>query len=157
MSPRDTPTLLQRALWAGGWTIAGQGAGQLIRLAGNLIMTRLLVPEMFGVMAIATMVTVVLWLLSDLGIRQNIVQSDRGEDAAFLDTAWVIQITRGWVQWLAALILSLALYLANAAYWLPADSVYVAPVLPWVIAVVSLTAVIQGFQSTKIGCRTPAP
>jgi len=57
-------------------------------------MTRILVPEMFGVMAIATMVTVVLWLLSDLGIRQNIVQSGRGDDPAFLDTAWVIQIAR---------------------------------------------------------------
>ena len=51
---------------------------QVIRFGSNLLMTRLLVPEMFGVMAIAMMLVVVVNLLSDLGIRQSIVQSQRG-------------------------------------------------------------------------------
>jgi len=54
------------------------------------------------------------------------------------------------VQWLVSLILSLALYLAGSAHWLPAESVYMAPVLPWVIAVVSITAIINGAVSTKM-------
>lgn len=137
-------------LGAGAWSIAGHGVSQVIRLGSSLIMTRLLVPEMFGVMAIAAMVTVILAMLSDIGLHQNIVQSQRGDDPAFLDTAWVVQILRGLVLWLLALLLSTALYFANLGGMLPAASVYASAVLPFVIAVSSLSAVILGFQSTKI-------
>jgi O-antigen/teichoic acid export membrane protein len=150
MSTRGSATLRQRVLRAGGWNLAGYGLGQAIRLGGNLVMTRLLVPEMFGVMAIATMVTVILWMLSDIGLHQHIVQSRRGEDPVFLDTAWVVQIVRGVVLWLIALILSLALHRANLGGMLPAKSAYASPVLPFVIAVSSLSALIAGLQSTKI-------
>lgn len=149
MSSPDQQTLKQRVLRAGGWSLAGHGLLQAIRLGSNLVMTRLLVPEMFGVMAIATTVTVVLWLLSDIGLRQNIVQSRRGDDPVFLDTAWVVQIVRSAVLWLVALALSVALYLANRGGMLPAHSVYASPVLPLVIAVSSFSAIIAGFQSTK--------
>jgi O-antigen/teichoic acid export membrane protein len=113
-------------------------------------MTRLLVPEMFGVMAIATMVTVILGLLSDVGLHQNIVQSRRGNDLVFLDTVWSVQIVRGFVLWLIATLVSAALYFANLSGLLPADSVYASPVLPLVIAVSSLSAIILGFQSTRM-------
>ena len=142
-------TLKQRVLRAGGWNFAGHGLNQAIRLGSNLLMTRLLVPEMFGVMAIATMVTIILSLLSDIGLRQNIVQSRRGDDPAFLDTAWIVQIIRGCVLWVVALGLSIGLYLANAHGLLPVKSVYAVPVLPFVIAVSSFSAVIAGFQSTR--------
>ena len=149
VSPNPT-TLKQRVLRAGGWSFAGYGLSQAIRLGGNLVMTRLLVPEMFGVMAIATMVQVMLVMLSDIGLRQNIVQSRRGDDPAFLDTAWVVQIIRGLVLWLAALGLSIALHFANLRGMLPANSVYASPVLPLVIAVSSVSAVILGLQSTRM-------
>lgn len=150
MADRALPTLTQRAFRAGGWSFAGFGLGQAMRLGGNLVMTRLLAPEMFGVIAIATMVTVTLAMLSDIGLQQNIVQSPRGDDPAFLDTAWIVQIARGGALWLAALLLSGALYLANLRALLPPQSVYADPVLPAVIAASALSAVIAGFSSTKI-------
>lgn len=113
-------------------------------------MTRLLVPEMFGVMAVATMVSVLLGMLSDVGLRQNIVRSARGDDPAFLDTAWVLQILRGFVIWGIALLVSAALHLANLYGLVPGQSVYAAPELPPVIAVTSFSAVILGFQSTRV-------
>lgn len=94
-------------LRAGSWSAIGHGLGQALRLCSNLIMTRLLVPEMFGIMAIATMVTMILGMLSDIGLRQNIIQSKRGEDPVFLNTAWVVQIIRGFALWLMAVMLSL--------------------------------------------------
>src|SRR6267143_5646843 len=106
-------TLKQRALRAGGWSLAGYALSQLLRLGSSLVMTRLLVPEMFGVMAIASMMTMILWMLSDIGLTQNVVQSRRGDDPEFLDTVWVVQIVRGGVLWLATLLLSIALYFAN--------------------------------------------
>lgn len=142
-------SLKQRVLRAGGWNFAGYGLSQVLRLATNLVMTRLLVPEMFGVVAIATTVTTILALLSDIGVRQNIVQSQRGEDPAFLDTAWVLQIARGGVLWLIALALSAALYLANRGGLVPPGTAYASPVLPLVLAVTSFSSVITGFRSTK--------
>lgn len=149
MTPPDSQTLKQRVLRAGGWTFAGYGLSQAIRLGSNLIMTRLLAPEMFGVMAICLSVMGMLLLMSDIGLRQNIVQSRRGDDPAFLDTAWVFQIIRGFVLCLVALGLSMALHLAILEGMLPDKSVYSSPVLPLVFAVCSLSAVITGFRSTK--------
>jgi O-antigen/teichoic acid export membrane protein len=143
-------TLKQRVLGAGGWSIAGHGLGQVIRLVSNLIMTRLLVPEMFGIMAIATMVTMILGMLSDIGLRQNIVQSRRGEDRDFLDTAWVVQILRGFALWFAATILSVSIYFGKLAGLLPDASVYSSSILPQVIVASAFSAVILGFQSTKM-------
>lgn len=121
-----------------------------LRLGSNLAMTRLLVPEMFGVIAISTMVTVILSMLSDIGLRQQIIQSPRGDEPSFLDTAWVLQIARGFVLWFAAVLISAALYGASAVGLLSANSAYSAPILPSVIVVNALAAVILGFQSTRI-------
>lgn len=72
--------LRKKAISAGVWNIGALVTSQAFRLGGNLIMARLLMPEMFGVMMIATTVSVVLHLLSDVGLRQNIIQSPRGDD-----------------------------------------------------------------------------
>jgi O-antigen/teichoic acid export membrane protein len=141
--------LKQRALSAGRWSVFGFAASQGIRLVTTLVMTRLLVPSMFGVMAIALMVNMIASLLTDLGIRQNIVQRHRGDDTLFLDTAWTVQIVRGVVIWAVALAVSAALYAASHFGYLSGDTVYGAPVLPWVLAVSSFSVVVSGFQSTK--------
>jgi hypothetical protein len=69
LTPSLNPiSLRQRVLKAGAWTLAGFGASQVIRFGSNLLMTRLLVPEMFGVMAVANVVMVGLSLFSDIGL-----------------------------------------------------------------------------------------
>src|SRR5262249_41516180 len=88
-------SLRRRVLKAGRWTLAGYGIGLGFRFGSSLLLTRLLVPEMFGVMAIATTVMVGLAMFSDVGLKPNVVQSKRGGDAVFLNTAWMIQILRG--------------------------------------------------------------
>jgi O-antigen/teichoic acid export membrane protein len=142
--------LRARVLRAGGWTVAGFVLGQAIRFGANLVMTRLLMPEMFGVMVIATVAMYGLALFSDLGLRQSIVQGRRGGEAAFLNTAWTLQIGRGFVIWAAALAVALGLVVANAIGIVPAGSVYAHPSLPAVVVVLSLCAVLAGFESTKL-------
>jgi len=143
-------SLKQRVLRAGGWLLTGYALGQVLRLASNLVMTRLLEPDMFGVMAIATMVLMMLMLLSDLGLRQSVVQSRQGDDPAFLDTAWSLQIVRGFTLWVVALALGGALWAANHWGLFAAHSVYAAPELAPVIAVSGLTCAINGFQSMRV-------
>lgn len=113
-------------------------------------MTRLLMPEMFGIMVIATTVAVVLALLSDIGLRQNIIQSSRGEDPVFLNTAWTVQILRGFVLFAVSLLVAgLAWFAQKNSLW-PESSTYGAPLLPAVLALTSMSALIYGFQSTKV-------
>ena len=144
----DCIPLKQRVFAASAWSLAGYGVNQAIRFGSNLIMTRLLVPEMFGVMAIATIVMVGLAMFSDLGLRQSLVQSRRGADPAFLNTAWVLQILRGFALWIMALAISIIVFLAVDV--VPRDSVYADPSLPLVIAALSFGAVIGGLESTKL-------
>jgi O-antigen/teichoic acid export membrane protein len=151
-----TPSLRSRVLQAGGWTMAGHAAQQSLRLCGNLILTRLLVPEVFGIMALAQVLLFGLQLLSDLGLRQNIVQSKRGNDPVYLNTVWTVQIIRGTLIWLAGLLLALALNMIGATQMLPPDSVYSEPVLPALIAVLSINALINGFESTKLATASRA-
>lgn len=112
-------------------------------------MTRLLVPQMFGVMAIATTLMVGLAMFSDLGLTQNIVQSRRGSDPDYLNTVWTIQILRGFLLWSLALCISLMVFAANQLGLVPKASVYADPYLPYILASVSVTTVIAAFRSTK--------
>src|SRR5262245_62115529 len=143
-------SLKQRVLNAGAWTLAGYFLSQAIRLGSNLLMTRLLAPEMFGVMAMAMTVVVGFAMVFDLGLKPNVVQSKRGSDAAFLNTAWVIQICHGAVISIGALCVAAILFLVNRSGFAPQTSVYADPILPYVIAGISITGIIAGFQSTKM-------
>jgi len=62
--PKAPPRSLKRLAIRGSvWTFAGYGISQVIRLGGNLILTRLLFPEAFGVMALVNV------FLTGLGTR----------------------------------------------------------------------------------------
>ena len=141
--------LKQRFMRAAGWTLAGHGLSQVIRLASNLILTRLLAPELYGVMAVGYMVIVGLTMFSDLGLGANAIQSRRGDEPTFLNVTWVVQIARGVVITIAALALAGGLKLAANENWLPLHSVYDDPQVPMLIAIVSVYGIIAGFESTK--------
>jgi O-antigen/teichoic acid export membrane protein len=142
--------LRSRIVHAGTWTLVGHVTSQVVRLGSNMIMTRLLVPEMFGIMALANVLLMGLQLFSDLGLSQNIVQSRRGHDPVFLNTVWTVQIVRGGIIWLFALAASFGIFLFDYKHLWPAGSVYAEPVLPYVIAALSFSAAISGFNSTKL-------
>ncbi|MBV1889344.1 MAG: oligosaccharide flippase family protein [Proteobacteria bacterium] len=145
-----TKTLKQRAVRSGSWVIGGHLISQILRLSSNLILTRLLVPEMFGVMAIVTVIMFGLAMFSDVGLLQNIVQSKRGEEPSYLNTAWTIQIIRGFLIFFIALLASVAMYYAGKLEYFSPETVYGNKQLPVLLAVVSITAVISSFNSIHI-------
>lgn len=77
------------------WVFGGYGATQCIRLLSNLILTRLLIPEMFGLMVLVNAVLIGVSLLSDVGIRDSIINTKGESKDRFLHTAWTLQILRG--------------------------------------------------------------
>jgi O-antigen/teichoic acid export membrane protein len=134
----------------GVWTITSHAGSQILRLASNLIMTRLLAPDLFGIMALANTIMVGLVMFSDLGLDQNIVQSRRSDEKGYLNTVWTVQILRGTLIWIAGLAIAGALYLLGSWHLLPLTTAYSDPVLPWVFAVLSFIPLVGGFASTKI-------
>lgn len=135
---KATRSLKQMATHGSLWTIAGYGTSQLLRFGSNLVLAKLLFPQAFGLMAIVNGVMQGLVMLSDVGIGQSIIRHTRRDDPAFYNTAWTLQIIRGML--LTLIGLSLA--------W-PVGQFY-DPFLTRFIAVVSLTTLISGFNSTKI-------
>ncbi|SFL28343.1 oligosaccharide flippase family protein [Shimia haliotis] len=132
-------SLAARAFRSGGLTILGYGGSQALRLASNLILTRLLFPEAFGVMSLVWVFLQGLSNLSDMGVTQSILQSKRGEDRAFLDTAWTIQVLRG--------VLLLVVTWVLAA---PVAAFYDAPELANILPVVGVTLLVMGLFPTKV-------
>lgn len=119
-------------------TIGLMGGGQGLRLASNLLLTRLLFPEAFGLMVLVQVVVGGAALLSDIGLRSSVIQSDRGDDPTFLNTIWSLQVARGVFLWL--LVCAIAI---------PVGNFYEEPVLAALLPVCGLQLLIQGFVPTR--------
>lgn len=146
----QTISLRKRTFKAGSWVLIGHFFSQFMRFGGNLILTRLLVPEMFGMMTIVNVIMAGLTMFSDVGLLQNIVQSKRGDDQAYLNTAWTIQIIRGFLIFFIALTISAGLYFLGRAGYFSHDIAYGNAELPAILATISITAVIEGFNSIQL-------
>jgi O-antigen/teichoic acid export membrane protein len=70
----------------------------VLRMAGNVLLTRLLTPEAFGVMGMIISVMMVLTMLSDFGFASFIIRHEKGEDPKFLDVIWTIRLVQSVVQ-----------------------------------------------------------
>lgn len=121
------------------WVIGGFGVQKGLQLVSNLILTRLLFPEAFGLMAIVYSFMAAVQMFSDIGVRPSVIQSPDTADSRFLNTAWTLQIIRGFF---------LALVIALLAY--PVANFYGQEVLFGLLCVTGLTAVVTGFQSINI-------
>jgi O-antigen/teichoic acid export membrane protein len=142
--------LRQRILHAGTWTLGAYGIELATRLLTNLILTRLLFPEAFGLVAASSSLVVGLALVSDLGIRSMIVQSAQGEEDDFLRTAWVFQISRGIALWLILILICTVVSLPVVRETLPSGSVFASPTFPLLTIALGFPLVLHGFESTAI-------
>ena len=130
-------SLRTRAIRASLWTLLEIGSGRFLRLCSNLILTRLLFPEAFGLMAVVNVFVHGMQMMSDFGIGPSIIQNKRGDDRDFLDTAWTLQIVRGAAIWVG-------IFLASS----PAAWFYSEPQFRSLLPAIGLTALVSGFNST---------
>ncbi|MGY4827984.1 oligosaccharide flippase family protein [Sphaerotilaceae bacterium SBD11-9] len=140
-------SLKRRSFRAGAWAGGGHLLSQVIRLAGNLALTRFLMPEAFGLMAVISTIVLALGLLSDIGSGTIIVQSERGADEDFLHTAWTLQVIRGFAVWLMGLMIAAVLSIGQAHGIFAQGTVYDDARLPLFVAVSTFGMVIWGFVS----------
>jgi len=132
-------SLRDKALTGTAWTIGSYGIGMGLRFLSNIILSRILVPEYFGLMTLLNTTITGLILFSDLGLTPSVVRSSRGDDPAFFNTAWSMQVIRGCSLWICCLILSV-----------PFAAFYNQPQLRAMVPVVGLSLVISSFNSMSL-------
>lgn len=131
------------------WSIGELVIGHILRLASNLIMTRLLLPEAFGLMAVIVSLHIAFILLTDLGIRPFITRDENGENPYHLKVLWCIQIVRsGFVA--VCVVLAAGLLWWLAPLFAADNTVYADPALPALIVVSSLVILFTGLESTNM-------
>ncbi|PTM41473.1 O-antigen/teichoic acid export membrane protein [Bosea sp. 124] len=120
-----------------GWTTILYFIAVGFRFVSSVILSRLLAPNIMGMMVIINTIRLGVELFSDIGIGQNIVQNKNGGRPTFYNTAWIIQIARGF-------FLSSILFLFARTF-----SEYY-QVDDHMIQAASLSLALAGFMSTSI-------
>jgi O-antigen/teichoic acid export membrane protein len=136
------PSLRALAIRGSIWTLAGHGGVMLIRMVRSLILTRMLFPEVYGLMTLVWAVLTGLQMFADTGIGPSIIRDARGDDRDFLNTAWTTNVIRGAGIWVVAGLIAV-----------PVARFYHQPALIWIIPVTGLTSLIHGFVSTAMYTR----
>jgi O-antigen/teichoic acid export membrane protein len=129
----------KQVIEAASFIILGFGLSSVIRLLGNIVLTRLLMPELFGQVTLAKVFVMGLYLFTDIGLAPSVIRSDRANDPAFLNTVWTIQIIRG------AIITCLLCIVA-----FPVAALYKEPIFVAVIPAIGLLGMLNSLQSTAL-------
>jgi O-antigen/teichoic acid export membrane protein len=138
---RDSRSLGGRAIQSSVWITGGFVLQRTLQFGSNLILTRLLFPEAFGTMALATVFVVGLAMFSDIGLKPAVIRDPRGDEPDFLNTAWTLQVIRG-----------LGIFVAGCLLAYPVSLIYGQPILFPLLIALSFTAALSGFQT--IGLAT---
>lgn len=123
-------------LGAAAWLALGFMVQQVLRFATSIALAWLLAPELLGTMVLINALRTGGELLTDIGIGQSIVRSERGDTAPFYNTAWTIQIARGLLLFVAALLVTS-----------PVAALYDNPALTVLLPVSAFVFVIAGLQT----------
>ncbi|MGE4063654.1 MAG: lipopolysaccharide biosynthesis protein [Rhodospirillaceae bacterium] len=134
----EFPGLGQKIATGATWMLLQRLAMRVIGLISTIILARLLVPEDFGLVALAATLLAVLETVLELGFDLALIQRQT-TDRSMYDTAWTLTILRG---------LLTALLLAAAAF--PLANFYNDPRLATVVFWLALVAVFNGFQNIGI-------
>jgi O-antigen/teichoic acid export membrane protein len=133
------PSVPKAAISGAMWIGIGFGAMYIVRLGSSMILTRLLVPEVYALLDVAMVFIQGIHMFADVGIGTSIVQSKRGDDPDFLNTAWTLQVVRGLALWTLVLLIT----------W-PVAVFYEQPVLVLLMPIIGTTAIFDGFSSTAL-------
>jgi lipopolysaccharide exporter len=91
---------LRASVFRGGmWLGTGSFAEQVTRFGRNIILTRLLAPEAFGLMAIVLSASSVIHTLMDIGVKEALIQNPRGSEEEYVGAAWWMAFGRAVSFW----------------------------------------------------------
>lgn len=135
--PPDTETLSRSALSGAAWSAVDRFAARGLSLITFIVLGRLLVPEDFGILAIAAAVIAFLSLVGGAGLDEAIIRSPAA-DKTVLNTAFWLATSSG-----------VALTVAGAAMAGPLAESYGRPDLAPVLRMLSLTVVVTSLGQVQ--------
>ena len=139
-----------RIFKTGYWMLGSNAASQVLRLLSNLVLTRLLSPDAFGLMTAVSTIYFALSMFSDLGVWQSVVKSDRAYEDSFIGTAQTVTFLRGLIMTVLLIASATSLYLGLFGGFFKTYSVYADAQLPLMVAFVALCAFFDGCVSMKL-------
>jgi O-antigen/teichoic acid export membrane protein len=101
----------EQAIQSGIWMVGINVGDRVLQILKIIILARLLSPKAFGLLGIALLAIASLRQFSELGFNQALIQNEKENVDALLNTAWVIKIARGLI--VAAIAVVAAPTLAN--------------------------------------------
>ena len=133
-----TSGLGRRMAKGAAWTILMRLSIRSIGLVSTVILARLLVPEDFGLIALATLVLGLLEVVAEFGFNLALIQNQTaGRD--HYDTAWTLSVLRG-----------VAVALALLALAQPAAAFFGEPRLATVLYVLAFAPAIEGVANIEV-------
>lgn len=114
-------------------------AAVVLRLLNSVVFSHLFMPEFFGLLALVTTIIVGINLFSHIGLQESVIQNPRGDDPAFLNTAWTLQLLR-----------SVGILLATVVLAWPAAHFYHEARLAPLLIVLGFTCVIAACSSSSL-------
>lgn len=130
---------LGRKLFTGTlWTVAARFGIRGLSVINTIILARLLTPADFGIVAMASIVTTLMAACTETGLNQVIIYY-RNTDKSFYDTAWTIQMIRGFV--LGIVLILFSRFIANF---------FDEPKLTHVLLFLSVVFILNGLISANI-------
>lgn len=118
---------------------AGTLVERLARFGRNMVLTRIIAPDQFGLMAIVLATIALFEAITEVGVSQAVIQNRRGKLPEFLNVAWWINTVRG----LAIFVIAAPLSPLIAAF-------YSEPTLAPILVVAFSSMVFAGMTSPKV-------
>jgi O-antigen/teichoic acid export membrane protein len=140
-------TQKKKVFFAGFWIILIFGLSQLVRLGSNLILTRLLEPGLFGIMAVVSVIIIGIEMFADLGLWAFVMRHKNPEDPHMLNVIWTIQVIRGWMVFFVVVLFAVGIFLFNKFYPNLVNGVYSHPLLPILILTIGSMSAVSGYRT----------
>jgi O-antigen/teichoic acid export membrane protein len=103
---------LRAKVFRGGvWLGSGSMIEQAARFGRSIVLTRLLAPEAFGTMAVIISASSVIHTITDMGVKEALIQNPRGTERHYMGAAWWLALGRAVV--LASFICLVAPWMAR--------------------------------------------
>lgn len=136
-APKLEPTMGRRVTIGATWLLASRFSLRILGLVSTIVVARILFPEDFGLIALATAVLGIAEGITALGFDSALIKF-QSEDRADYDTAWTLNLIRGVI--LFAAISVCAVYLPSAF-----DEPRIGPI----IHVIAFIPMLKGLQNPK--------
>ena len=136
--PLDQPTLDRSLVRGIAWTVGVRAPTQLLTWASTLIVTRLLTPDDYGLVGMASIFLGLVTLLNEFGLGLTIVTLRE------LDDAHVAQING------LSIIFGFAAFALSCVAAIPLGHLFGEPRLPYVIVALSVALIISGFRTVPL-------